>query len=179
MLEKLKNNYGLSIWLARTAYVLLYVFVSWRTSFSLLNAFFEESGFASNVWLMLLLALITGIVSLLLVHFLTGFVLNMMRFFFLPRQEFTLLVVIFLALKNLILGALNCLYFITPVIGIWGELIFPVIAFLISGVLFYMTVEKYYLNSKTAPIFFKALIIIFCVLSVLFVIESVSVAYGV
>lgn len=178
MLEKLKNNYGLSIWLSRAAYVLLYIFAMWRTSSGLLSALASGNNFTANIWLVLLLSLVTGIISLFLIHFLTGLVLNLLRFFFLPLQEFTLLAVIFLALKNLILGVLNCLYFITPVIGVWGDLIFPVLAFLVSGILFYFTVEKYYLNNKTAPIFFRALIILFCVLSVLSVIESVA-AYGV
>ncbi len=178
MFEKLKNNYALSSWLARGAYVLLYVFAMWRVSQSFLTAYGEQLAIVPTIWTALLVSLLAGIIALIFIPFFTGFILNFLRFFFLPRQEFALIVVIFLAIKNLILGALNCLYFITPVIMAWGQIAFPVLAFLISGILFFITVKKCYLNNKTSLHFFKTLVIFFCVLSVLSVIQGI-VIFGV
>lgn len=178
MLEKLKNNYGLSNWLARIAYVLLYTFAMWRVSQSVLTVYGEQLGVTPTIWIALLFSLVSGIISLLITYFLTGLILNLLRFFFLPRQEFTLLVIVFFALKNLILGVLNCFYFISPIVIAWGKLLFPILAFLTSGIFFYITANKYYLNSKTAPIFYRTLVMFFCVLSVLTVIENIAV-YGV
>jgi hypothetical protein len=178
MLEKLKKNFGLSNWLARGAFVLAYAFAMWRVSQSVLAVYGEQLSVTPTIWTALLFSLLSGVISLLITHFFTGLILNLLRFFFLPRQEFTLLVILFFALKNLILGALNCFYFISPIVMAWGKIVFPVVSFLISGILFYATVNKYYLNNKTAPIFYKTLAVFFCVLSVLTVIENIA-AYGV
>ncbi|MEG1528081.1 MAG: hypothetical protein RR248_04435 [Clostridia bacterium] len=164
MIEKLREKYALSAWLIRIAFVVTYVFAFWYDTCGIvdyMSMIFVD--FTASLWYVPLVAVVTGICMLGILMIMVSVIINFCRLYYLPKAEFTLIVTAFFVLRHLIMGVLKLLYYITPIIHIWGQLLIPLIATLICAILFYKTVKKLYLNNLNEPHFFKCELILFIV----------------
>ncbi|MDD3831907.1 MAG: hypothetical protein PHW00_04565 [Clostridia bacterium] len=173
MIQRLRNNYTLSKWLARILYVLCYTFGNWQLLKSSVisvvqtnNAVMSTPMYAS-FWLVLLTGILSGVVALLILNLLLVILLNVTHVYYLPRSEFATVITGIVAIKHLLLGILNCLYFITPLISVWGGLLFECLGVTVMFALIYIVSRKLYLTNQTAPFFFKSLLVLYSIFIVI------------
>ncbi len=160
-----------SIFLAGTLFVISFCFCRWFYVESILTYL---SGAATLLPRNFFITAGCGILAGLLVF---GLLFLALKLFFrifniytLPFRDIFFLAAVFGAARNIILGMLNLTFFFAPFVVVWGN-VFNLLATVPTLLLFFNTVNKLYLNPKSAPHFFKSLCIVFCVyfaVSVLF-----------
>ena len=92
-----------------------------------------------------------------------SFALSLARIYSVPVGEYGILAVSFFGLGYLLRGLLNIVNFFTPVMLVWGGVIFPFIATLVASVGFYAVTSKLYFNDLTRPYYFRVCVLVFFV----------------
>lgn len=161
MLEKLRNHYSLTLWLTRLVFCVSYIFGNWyniKSSCFYYSVMLSQPIF-TQLWLCLVVGLLSSIIWLLLISVICNFLIKMLNLYSFPKSEFNVVLTFFFAAYYLLLGILNLFVLITPVILVYAQAIFPVVSLITVSMLFYFTVNKLYLNNATAPRFFKIVMI--------------------
>ncbi len=117
--------------------------------------------------IMLFSGILTAVIFVLLIPFLTNLILNMLRLFNIPRAEYILLVFLFFDIGFLACGLLNVVNFFTPILLTWGGILFPFLVFFGCSLGFYKVTSKLYFNDVTRPYYFKNLAIIFFAVAII------------
>ena len=147
MFSKLRTNYRLANILARTLFVLAFMFATWRN-------FYESSYLVLQRFdlpMALLAAAVLGIIVQFLVPVVCGLFLNFARNQTVPAAEFCIFVGWFV-----------------PVAAVWLTVIAPVASVLLYGFLFFLRTSKLYFNDVTAVNYAKSFIWAEVVLLVVF-----------
>lgn len=170
MFSKLKSNYNLSNILIRVLFVLTYVFMRWQDylgSAYIMDLSAITGGYISGT-AKLLLALFSaafmGTVLMFLLPLLVNIILNIARFYSIPRAEYCLLAHLYCTIGFFVCGALNLINIITPVFLVWGSVIFPFIVTVGCFISFYLATAKLYFNDVTTVHYFKHMMIVFIVI---------------
>lgn len=159
MLEKLKKNYQLSNVLARTLFVLTYVFANWQAGLSscmVVESLMGISFGASRLWFALLCSVLAGTLWMFLLPPIANVVLNFLKIYSVPRNEYCLLAHAFFALGYFICGLLNLVNLFTPLFSTWGAVLFPFVSSLVAALAFYKVTAKLYFNDISVVYYFKA-----------------------
>ena len=120
-----------------------------------------------NLWVALMASALLGTIVMFIVPFVCNIFLNYSRFYSVPRAEFTLLAHLFLTIYYAICGALKLINLFTPLLIVWGDILFPVIVSLGCIVWFYRVTAQLYFNNQTKPYYFKSLVIAYIILIVI------------
>lgn len=172
MLEKLKTHYGLTLWLVRLLFCVTYVFGCWydiKTSCYSATIYYGIG--MTSVWLCLLVGILSAIIWLVILNVLVRMLLRALSIYGLPSNEFAVVVTFFFSFYYLLLGLFYLFALITPVILVWGQILFPVVSTLIASMLFFFAIRKLYLNTTTSPRMFKYVLVfslVLCGLQILF-----------
>ena len=173
MINKLRSNYKLSNALIRVLFVLTYVFYSWHKNLSaalvaiqLINSMGEYAIAESyKLWLALTSSLFSGVILVLIVPFVVNLYLKFSRFYNVPQAEYTLIALLFCTLYFVVCGALNLIHLVTPLLLIWGNIVFPVIVSLGCIIWFYRVTVKLYFNDVTELYYFRSVAIFYLVIT--------------
>lgn len=180
MIEKLRKNYSLSVWLTRLCFYISFVFCNWFYIESVFNymslAGIFDAALERSFWLIAATGLLSAVVAEVLVRLLLRFGLYVSRIVMVPRNEFSVLFLLCLVPINLIMGALNLLYYLTPVIIGWGSVLFEIVVATPFLYLFFVKTKKLYFNDKSAPYYFKVFAVAYLVY---FGLKLVSLVLGV
>lgn len=175
MFNKLRSNYKLSRVLVRIAFVLAYMFCNWQAGLlaatQTCDLLLYTSGINLTAWcvpIALVAQMLIGAVLMFIVPFLANTFLNASRFYNVPRAEYGLLALLFFTIYYLICGALKSLNLITPLLLVWGGILFPVLVSLGCTVWFYRVTAKLYFNDVTAPFYFRNLAIVYLICAAVF-----------
>ena len=159
MLDLLRKNYGLTLWLTRAILGLSVILGHWFFIDSFFAAMSSAGIIVPRAWYVYLLyAFISVIVIELISRVFIKCAFNLAKIYVIPFSEFIILFLAAVAVINIISGSVKLLYLLTPAI------------FVISaGVFFglFLIVKKFYLNDKNAPYIFKISVWIFLGLSVI------------
>ena len=153
MIEKLRTNFKLSNILSKVFFVLAYCFANWKSAAATLTAFI---GYVEWGQIIFTTAIAAGI-SALVAHFVPVLFLRVTRLASVTASEYSLLATVFWGAYYLLVGVLNLLNLLSPVIIPWGAVIFPTIASLLCGLGFYAVTSKLYFNDVTRVYYFKVL----------------------
>ncbi|MCH5160190.1 MAG: hypothetical protein J1F66_05045 [Clostridiales bacterium] len=164
MINKLRANYNLSNVLIRIFLVLAYVLYSWQTSLAVTTLMLERMVGGYNLWLALLTSALLGAIIMVIVPFISNIFLNYSHFYTVPRAEYGLLTMLFIALYFAICGLLKLINLITPILLVWGEILFPVLVSLGCVIWFYSVTANLYFNNQTKPYYFRNIAITYLVL---------------
>ena len=176
MFSRLRSNYRLSNILVRIAFVLFYVLYSWQNSLAAAKMTARQMaqlGFVAlpdvyiNVMAFFVAAGI-GVGLMFLVPFLAKTFLKASHFYNVPYEEYGLLAHVFFTLYFAVCGALKLINLATPLLLVWGEILFPFVVSLGSVVWFYAVTAKLYFNDVTKPLYFRNVAITYFVLAFLF-----------
>ena len=171
MFSKLRANYHLSNVLIRIAFVLAYTLYSWQSSLAVTTLMLGQatgqqvSGYY-NLVIALASSMILGAIIMFLVPIVTGVFLNYSRFYTVPRAEYALLSHLFFTIYFAICGVLKLINLFTPLLLVWGEILFPVLVSLGCIIWFYSVTAKLYFNNQTKPYYFRSLVIAYVILIV-------------
>lgn len=177
MINKLRSNYKLSNALVRVFFVLSYVFYSWYKNLSgalvtiaLMQEYATYTGLyvlteQSTLWLAFSTSLFSGVILVLIVPIVVNWYLNFSRFYKVPQAEYTLIALLFCTLYFVVCGALNLINLITPLLVIWGNVIFPVIVSLGCIIWFYRVTVKLYFNDVTELYYFRSVAVLYLVIT--------------
>ncbi len=174
MFVKLRKNYKLSDVLVRIAFVLAYVFYAWQdclASVKLVSLQYSQLLHFTDalaVTTAVLSALFIGVVLMFITPFLTGLFLNCFRFHNVPRAEYALLAHLFCTIYFLVCGALRLLNLLTPLLFVWGGVLFPFIVSLGCVIWFYAVTSRLYFNDLTRPYYFRDVAIVYFVVAAVF-----------
>ena len=171
MISKLRANYNLSNVLIRIFFVLAYVLYSWQTSLSvatlMLGQITEQQLFSNyNLVVSLLTSALLGTIIMFIVPFIINIFLNISHFYTAPRAEYTLLAMLFFTLYFTICGVLKLINLFTPILLVWGEILFPVLVSLGCVIWFYHVTANLYFNNQTRPYYFRSLAVTYAILIV-------------
>lgn len=167
MIKKLRANYSLSKVLISIFFVLAYILYSWQSSLAVTTLTLQQSLSGQyNLWIALFSSALLGVLLLFLVPVVSNFIINRSHFYTVPRAEYGLLAQLFFALYFLICGALRIINLFTPILLVWGEILFPVIVSLGCIIWFYSLTAKLYFNDQTKPYYFRTLAITYLILLV-------------
>ncbi len=168
MLDLLRKNYGLTLWLTRAILGLSVILGHWFFIDSFFAAMSSAGIIVPRAWYVYLLyAFISVIVIELISRVFIKCAFNLAKIYVIPFSEFIILFLAAVAVINIISGSVKLLYLLTPAMFVFGE---ALITFVISaGVFFglFLIVKKFYLNDKNAPYIFKISVWIFLGLSVI------------
>ena len=159
MFAKLRSNYNLSNVLVRILFVLAFVFANWQTglaSVGMMESVVGMSFGAYKLYLALASCAVLGLVLMFLLPVVVNFALNLMKIYSVPRAEYCLLAHAFFSLGFSICGVLNLVNVFTPVMVVWGRVLFPFISSFVAALAFYKVTAKLYFNDVTAVHYFKA-----------------------
>ena len=171
LINKLRANYHLSNVLIRILFVLSYVLNGWQASLAVATLLLEQmtgvqmSG-QYNLWVALTASALLGTMFMFIVPFVCNIFLNYSRFYSVPRAEFSLLAHLFFGIYFAICGVLKLVNLFTPILLVWGDILFPVLASLGCVIWFYVVTAKLYFNNQTKPYYFKNLAIAYLILIV-------------
>ena len=161
--------------LIRIAFVLAYIFYSWQdslTAVEISNAQLKALGLAMPGSLNVVTALFTssliGVGLMFLVPLLARLFLNMSRFYSVPRAEYGLLVHVFFTLYYVVCGALRLINLFTPILLVWGSVLFPVVTSLGCVIWFYIVTSRLYFNDVIKPFYFRNMAIVYLVCAFVF-----------
>ena len=171
MINKLRANYNLSSILIRIFLVLAYVLYGWQTSLAvstlMLGQIMGQQTSASYELIVALLAsALLGAVIMAITPLISNVFLNYSRFYTVPRAEYGLLTMLFFALYFAVCGVLKLINLITPILLVWGEILFPVIVSLGCVIWFYHVTANLYFNNQTKPYYFRNLAVTYLILIV-------------
>ena len=167
MIEKLRSNYKLSSVLIRIALVLSYVLYSWQTSLSVVALMVEQLSLASisySVLLAVMTSAVLGVIIMLITPLISNVFIHYSRFYTVPRAEYSLLVMLYFALFFVVCGVLKLINLVTPLLLVWGGVLFPVIVSLGCIIWFYSVTAKLYFNNQTKVYYFRNLALTYLVL---------------
>ena len=176
MFSKLRSNYRLSNVLVRIAFVLAYVLYSWQTSLTVAQTTMREmSGMGlygiSESYTMIVAFFASaslGVGLMFLVPFLARTFLNVSHFYNVPRAEYSLLAHVFITFYYLVCGALRLINLFTPLLLVWGDVLFPIVTSLGCVIWFYAVTSKLYFNDVTKPFYFRNVAIVYLVCAFVF-----------
>ena len=166
MINKLRSNYHLSNILIRILFVLGYVLYSWQSSLSVVALMLGQQLGQYNLLIALLTSALLGALLMLLVPLVCNAFLTYSRFYTVPRAEYNLLVCLFFTIYFVICGILKLINLITPLLLVWGEILFPVVVSLGCVIWFYSVTAKLYFNNQTKPYYFRSLTVTYIILIV-------------
>lgn len=154
MFSKLRTNYRLANILARTLFVLAFMFATWRN-------FYESSYLVLQRFdlpMALLAAAVLGIIVQFLVPVVCGLFLNFARNQTVPAAEFCIFAYLYFAAGMATTGAILLVGWFVPVAAVWLSVIAPVVSVLLYGFLFFLRTSKLYFNDVTAVNYAKSFI---------------------
>ncbi len=160
MIEKLRKNFNLSNVLARIFFVLSFVFANWQNS---LTATVLVLG-VPNLWLAFVVSAVLGVAIMFLLPVLVNLALNIAKIYTVPRAEYCLLAHTFFAIGYVICGLLSLVNLFTPLLIVWGGVLFPFISSLIAAILFFKVTAKLYFNDVTVLNYFKVFAIVYLII---------------
>ena len=171
MFSKLRSNYKLSNILVRIAFVLAYVLYSWQTSLSVTEMTIAQMSYlgtgnfseAYTLVMSLFVSASLGVGLMFLLPLLARTFLNVSRFYNVPHAEYTLLAHVFFTLYFVVCGALRLVNVFTPLLLVWGEVLFPVVVGTACAIWFYAVTSKLYFNDVTKPFYFRNMAIVYFV----------------
>lgn len=181
MINKLRSNYKLSNVLVRIFFVLTYVFYSWHKNLSsalyaieMLNTMGTYTlSEQSTLWLALSTSLFSGVILVFIVPLVVNWYLNFSRFHSIPRAEYCLLALLFCTLYFVACGALNLIHLFTPLLLVWGNIVFPVVVSLGCVIWFYCVTVKLYFNDVTEPYYFRSVAILYLVITAVITVGAI------
>ena len=151
--------------LIRILFVLSYVLYGWQTSLAVATLMFGQYSIGYyNLGIALASSMLLGAVIMLIVPFISNIFLNYSRFYTVPRAEYGLLTILFISIYFAICGALKLINLFTPLLLVWGEILFPVLVSLGCVIWFYSVTAKLYFNNQTKPYYFRNLSIAYVIL---------------
>ena len=157
--------------LVRILLVLAYVLYSWQKSLAVATLTLGQmmgqalSG-NYNLWVALLTSAILGVIIMVIAPLIANVFLNYSRFYTVPRAEYGLIAMLFIALYFAICGVLRLINVFTPILLVWGEILFPVLVSLGCAIWFYAVTAKLYFNNQTKPYYFRNLAVAYVILIV-------------
>lgn len=170
MINKLRSNYQLSNVLIRIAFVLAYVLYSWQSSLAVATLMFKDFALQTSgtygLWVALLTSALLGVILMFLTPVISNAFLNFSRFYNVPRAEYALLTHLFFTVYFAICGVLRLINLFTPLLLVWGDVLFPLLSSLGCVVWFYTVTAKLYFNEQTKPYYFRNLALTYVVLIV-------------
>ena len=167
MINKLRANYNLSNVLIRIFFVLSYVLYSWQTSLAVATLLLgRQLAGGNNLLVALMTSAVLGTVIMFLLPLVTNIFLHLSRFYTVPRAEYTLLAHLFFTIYFVICGVLKLINLATPILIVWGGILFPVLVSVGCIIWFYSVTAKLYFNNQTKPYYFRNLAIMYLVLIV-------------
>lgn len=172
MISKLRSNYKLSNVLIRIAFPLAYVLYSWQTSLAVSTVMMAGmidvpvSGLY-NLFIALMTSAALGVGLMFLTPFIAELFLNISQFYSVPRKEYGLLTMLFFTLFFAICGVLKLINLFTPILLVWGEILFPVLVSLACAISFYCVTAKLYFNTQTKPYYFRNFVVAYVILAFL------------
>lgn len=168
MLNLLRKNYGLTLWLTRIILGLSVILGQWFNIESVFALISQTGLVVPRAWYIYLsYAFVSVIVIELLSRLFIKCAFNLAKIYVIPFSEFVILFMTAIAAINIVAGIFKLLYLITPAMFVFGEklIVFVVSAFIFFGL--FLIVKRFYLNDKTAPYIFKISVWIFLGLSVI------------
>ena len=176
MFNKLRLNYRLSNILVRIGFVLCFVLYSWQNSLQVTEMTIREMsnvgfvGFSDNyvLFMSFFVSAALGVGLMFLTPFLARTFLNVSRFYNVPRAEYGLLSLVFVMLYFGVTGALKLINLITPLLLVWGKVLFPFVVATGCAIWFYAVTSKLYFNDVTKPFYFRNVAIAYFVCAFLF-----------
>ena len=167
LINKLRANFQLSNLLIRIFFVLAYVLYSWQTSLAVATVMMEQTlGGSFNLFTAIMASVILGVILMFLVPVLCNVFLNYSHFYTVPRAEFALLTHLFVAIFFAISGLLKLVNLFTPILVVWGNVLFPVLTSIGCAIWFYHVTSNLYFNNQTKPYYFRNLSIVYIILLV-------------
>ncbi len=171
MLEKLKKNYGLTVWIVRIVFYLSFTLAQLVNIDSILNyvsaAWQVPYGWHTFLFIGVLSAVLTEIFWRL--AFRIG--LKLVNLYTVPASEASLLFFACYTVRNLVEGIL----WLCVTVPTYRAFLFLPVSIVLSagmGFLFFTLLKRYYLNSKTAPFVFRVFLVVYAVFFVLQVLPS-------
>lgn len=176
MFSKLRSNYRLSNILVRIAFVLAYVLYSWQNNLSIMQITMQQMAYVglgsfSQVYTVVMTFFVSAVIGvglMFLFPFLAKVFLNVSHFHNVPHAEFALLVHVFVTLFYLVCGAFSLVNLFTPILLVWGDVLFPFLVSLGCVIWFYAVTSKLYFNDVTKPFYFRNMVIVYLVCVVVF-----------
>lgn len=161
-MDLLRKNYRLSLWLARLVFIVCYVFGNWFELKSYAQVSDSIIGVGVSVygtfWYVALFGTLSAIISLVIIRLISMWILRYTRLMYLPPNEVTLFVVVFAALKELIVGVLSLSYLITPLAVGWGSIVFDFVGLIAAAISFYAFMYKHYLPEGNKALVFRLVV---------------------
>lgn len=162
----------------RIAFVLSYVLYSWQNSLYVVEMTSREMSYLNldglgvfsdvyNLFMAIFASAAIGVGLMFLVPFLTRTFLNVSRFYNVPRAEFGLLAHVFVTLYYLVCGALRLINVFTPLLLVWGDVLFPFLTSLGCVIWFYIVTSRLYFNDVTKPFYFRNMAVVYFVIAFL------------
>ena len=167
LINKLRANYRLSNVLVRIACVLAYVLYSWQTSLAVASMMMAQASAQYNVVVALLTSALLGTGIMFLIPLISNLFLTYSRFYTVPRAEYALLTMLFFTLYFAACGLLKLINLFTPLLLVWGDVLFPVLVSLACVIGFYAATAKLYFNNQTKPYYFRNLAVAYLILIVI------------
>jgi hypothetical protein len=159
-----REHYNLSIWITR----ILLAVLGTLSSLFLIDATLSEWAAIVSIkkaaWIYLLFGVAYAAVTEFVARLFVYLSLRLSKVYTIPRRELNLFALMAVALRFAILSLLNNLYFITPVITVFGGVLFGFIASLVAFLLLWTVINRLYLNDKNAPLLFKSYAVVFVVI---------------
>ncbi len=169
MVNILRKNYALTVWLTRIVYGLALLFGQMFTIDSVFGWMSMMSGIAlPRTWyIYFAYAVIMTALMEIIIRVLTRLIFSYLKLVVIPVNEFIVLFMLAGAVINIVSGLIKLVYLITPAAMVFGErLITPVVAAAVYFGLF-LIVKRLYLNDKNAPFVFKSGVIAFIIFSLI------------
>lgn len=168
VIEKFKTNFQLSNLIVRILFVVGFIFCSWQDLLISAQLVLSAVGMSEDATIpvMILGGVLTAVILLLAIPFVINMLLNFLRMYNVPRAEYVLIAMLFMAIGNFACGILNLVNLFTPILITWGSVIFPLIVSLGCMIGFYKVTANLYFNDVTRPHYFKYLAIVYFVVVV-------------
>ncbi len=168
LIEKFKTNFQLSNLIVRILFVVCFIFCSWQDLLISAQLVLGTVGMSekATIPVMILGGIISAVLLLLVIPFVINMLLNFLRMYNVPRSEYILIAMLFMAIGFFACGILNLVNLFTPILITWGSVIFPLIVSLGCMIGFYKVTANLYFNDVTRQHYFKYLAIVYLVVVV-------------
>ncbi|MEG2014434.1 MAG: hypothetical protein RR086_01765 [Clostridia bacterium] len=163
MIEKLRKNYQLVNVLSYLCCILFFCLSQWYYLFGQINYIALAFNFVCTKWMAILIIVLEGAIITLLLSPISSVILNLSRIYFVPRAEFGVLVRLSVTSMFMALSLFNLTFLFSPVVLIWGLLLYKLVLGVGAGIGFYLVTSKLYCNTATKPYYFKVLSIVIIV----------------
>ena len=165
MIDVVKKNYKLWLWLARLSLLVVVtlssIFTIQSSAILMSEVFLSvDNALKNNVLVYVLFGVLQTVFVELFCRLLLYIVTKGFKIFTLPSNQVIVWLLLCMVIKYALLAGLSGLFFVTPVIYLYN-VILEFITTLVACVLFWLVIKKVYLNDKTAPNAFFALAALF------------------